>query len=167
MGKGRNAKAGTVHSGDSSPQTRPRQGVMLLLAAGFVALFCERLSGQNFTAIWRGFRAVGVMQRVGALLATGCSFWAVGRYDAVEHRILATRTCEKQARRAGIAGIAISQTLGMGVFTGALVRWRMLPDVSPRQATRLPAAVVRSFHADRRCNGTIYSTIRPPQDDYD
>jgi len=87
---------------------------MLLLAAGFVALFCERLSGQNFTAIWRGFRAVGVMQRVGALLATGCSFWAVGRYDAVEHRILATRTCEKQARRAGIAGIAISQTLAWG-----------------------------------------------------
>jgi len=125
----------------------PRQGVMLLLAAGFVALFYERLSGLDFIAIWRGFRAVDVMQWAGALLATGCSFWAVGRYDAVVHRILTTRTCEKQARRAGIAGIAISQTLGMGVFTGALVRWRMLPDVSLWQATRLSAAVTLSFLA--------------------
>jgi len=125
----------------------PRQGVLLLLAAGFVALFYERLSGLEFSAIWDGFHAVGALQWAGALLATGCSFWAVGRYDAMVHRILATQTCEKQARRAGIAGIAISQTLGMGVFTGALVRWRMLPEVSLWQAMRLSAAVALSFLA--------------------
>jgi phosphatidylglycerol lysyltransferase len=125
----------------------PRQGVLLLLAAGFVALFYDRLSGLDFSIIWGGFHAVGALQWAGALLATGCSFWAVGRYDAVVHRILATGTCEKQARRAGIAGIAISQTLGMGVFTGALVRWRMLPDVSLWQAMRLSAAVALSFLA--------------------
>jgi len=125
----------------------PRQGLLLLLAAGFVALFYDRLSGLDFSVIWQGFRAVGPLQWAGALLATGCSFWAVGRYDAVVHRILTTGTCEKQARRAGIAGIAISQTLGMGVFTGALVRWRMLPDVSLWQAMRLSAAVALSFLA--------------------
>lgn len=125
----------------------PRQGVLLLLAAGFVALFYDRLSGLDHSAIWQGVHAVGALQWAGALLATGGSFWAVGRYDAVVHRILATGTCEKQAHRAGIAGIAISQTLGMGVFTGALVRWRMLPDVSLWQATRLSAAVALSFLA--------------------
>ena len=125
----------------------PRQGVLLLLATGFVALFYDRLSRLDLSAIWGGFHAVGAMQWVGALLATGCSFWAVGRYDAVVHRILATGTCEKQARRAGIAGIAISQTLGMGVFTGALVRWKMLPDMSLWQATRLSATVALSFLA--------------------
>ena len=125
----------------------PRQGVLLLLAAGFVALFYDRLSGLDHSAIWQGFHAVGLLQWAGALLATGCSFWAVGRYDAVVHRVLATGTCEKQAQRAGIAAIAISQTLGMGVLTGALVRWRMLPDISLWQATRLSAAVALSFLA--------------------
>lgn len=125
----------------------PRHGVMLVLAVGFVALFQDRLSALDLPVIWGGFRAVTLAQWVGALLATAASFWAVGRYDAVVHRLLGTGMAEKTAHRAGIAGIAISQTLGLGVLTGALVRWRMLPDTTLWQATRISGAVAVSFLA--------------------
>lgn len=123
----------------------PRQAIILALALGFVALFYGRISALDTGTIWSGFRAVSTYQWIGALLATGASFWAVGRYDAVVHRMLCTGTGTAMAHRAGIAGIAISQTLGMGVLTGALVRWRMLPKASLWQATRLSAAVALSF----------------------
>lgn len=125
----------------------PRQAIILALAIGFVALFYGRISALDIGNIWSGFRAVSIYQWIGALLATGFSFWAVGRYDAVVHRMLCTGTGTEMAHRAGIAGIAISQTLGMGVLTGALVRWRMLPEASLWQATRLSAAVALSFLA--------------------
>ena len=125
----------------------PRQGIILLLAIGFVALFYGRISALDTAAIWTEFKSVSPFQWVGALLATGLSFWAVGQYDAVVHRMMATGTGTKTAHRAGIAGIAVSQTLGMGVLTGALVRWRLLPEASLWQATRLSATVALSFLA--------------------
>lgn len=125
----------------------PRQGLLLLVVAGVFVLFYDRISALDGASIWSSFKSVQTYQWAGALLATAGSFWAVGRYDAVVHRMLGTGTGTALAHRAGVAGIAISQTLGMGVFTGALVRWRMLPDVTLWQATRLSAAVALSFLA--------------------
>lgn len=125
----------------------PRQGLMLMMAVGFVALFYGRVSSLEMDEIWGGFRSVSAFQWGTALIATAVSFWAVGRYDAVVHRMIGSKTDTATAHRAGIAGIAISQTLGMGVLTGALVRWRMLPDASLWQSTRLSAAVAASFLA--------------------
>lgn len=125
----------------------PRQIVLLLMAAGFVTLFYDRLSALEMDKIWIGFRSVSFYQWIMALTATAVSFWAVGRYDTVVHRMIGTQTDSNLTHRAGIAGIAISQTLGMGVLTGALVRWRMLPDTTLWQATRLSAAVAVSFLA--------------------
>ena len=125
----------------------PRQGVLLLMAAGFVALFYGRVSTLEMDKIWGGFRSVSSYQWIMALLATAASFWAVGRYDAVVHKMMRNKVDTGTAHQAGIAGIAISQTLGMGVLTGALVRWRMLPDASLWQATRLSATVAASFLA--------------------
>lgn len=120
--------------------------MLLLVAVGFW-LFYDRISALDSTSIWASFNAVSAYQWIGALLATAASFWAVGRYDAVVHRMLCTGVNTNQAHRAGVAGIAVSQTLGMGVLTGALVRWRMLPDTSLWQATRLSATVALSFLA--------------------
>jgi phosphatidylglycerol lysyltransferase len=82
-----------------------------------------------------------------ALIATCISFWAVGQCDAVVHRHLGTGVSGAEARRAGIAAIAISQTVGAGVITGALLRWRLLRGVSLWQATRISIAVTLSFLA--------------------
>lgn len=152
---------GSINTADTATQTTtlqsgikhhmlkyaPRQGVLLLMAVGFVALFYGRVSSLEMDKIWGGFRSVSTTQWALALLATAVSFWAVGRYDAVVHRMIGTKTDTKTAHRAGIAGIAISQTLGLGVLTGALVRWRMLPDATLWQSTRLSAAVAASFLA--------------------
>lgn len=120
---------------------------MLLLVVGLFWLFYDRISALDSASIWTSFKSVQADQWIGALMATAASFWAVGRYDAVVHRMLDTGTDATLAHQAGVAGIAVSQTLGMGVLTGALVRWRMLPDFTLWQATRLSAAVALSFLA--------------------
>ncbi|UWR89847.1 phosphatidylglycerol lysyltransferase domain-containing protein [Phaeobacter inhibens] len=84
-------------------------------------------------------------QWAGALIATGVSFWALGRYDSVAHRHLGTGLDGPQARRAGIVAIAISQTLGFGLITGAFARWRMLKGLRPLRAAQLTGMVAITF----------------------
>ena len=87
------------------------------------------------------------MYAIRSYYATFASFAALAQYDALMHRVLATRQTPSQARRAGWVAIAISQTVGFGLVSGALVRWRMLPGSSLRDASRLTAAVAASFLA--------------------
>ena len=61
------------------------------------------------------------------------------------HKHFATRVPEVPARIAGTFSIAIAQTLGFGLFTGALVRWRLLRYVSLGMALKLSAFVSVSF----------------------
>ena len=73
--------------------------------------------------------------------------------------MLNTGTDDGMAHRAGVIGIAVSQTLGMGVLTGALVRWRMLPKTSLWQSTRLSrhcgAVVSGRLGSDHRCRSNL------------
>jgi|TARA_B110000908_G_scaffold135477_1_gene160282 phosphatidylglycerol lysyltransferase len=80
-----------------------------------------------------------------AFALTAISLWTVGRYDGVAHQHFATRVPQHQARAAGTISITLAQTLGFGVFTGALARWRMLPDVSLTTSLKLSAFVSVSF----------------------
>lgn len=80
-----------------------------------------------------------------ALALTAISLWTVGRYDGVAHQHFATRVPQHQARAAGTISIALAQTLGVGVLTGALARWRMLRDVSFTTSLKLSAFVSLSF----------------------
>ncbi|APG46759.1 phosphatidylglycerol lysyltransferase domain-containing protein [Phaeobacter porticola] len=90
-------------------------------------------------------RSLSPWQWIGALIATGVSFWALGRYDIVAHRHLKTGMDGPQARRAGIIAIALSQTLGFGLVTGAFARWRMLKGLRPLQAAQLTGIVAITF----------------------
>lgn len=110
-------------------------------------LLAQRIGAVDPAAVAAALAAVTALQWGAALALTGISFWAVGRYDAVLHRHMGTGVAGPRARRAGIAAIAIGQTLGLGVVTGALVRWRMLPGLSLWRATRISAAVALSFLA--------------------
>jgi phosphatidylglycerol lysyltransferase len=73
------------------------------------------------------------------------SFWAVARYDGLAHRHFGTGISEVQARKSGFAAIAAAQTVGFGVFTGAAVRWRMLPQLGLTQALQLSTFVSVTF----------------------
>ena len=124
-----------------------RAGLSLALTAVFVWLLADRLSDIDTTALRLALTRLHPQQWAVALVFTAASFWAVGRYDAVLHRHIATKAPDRLARRAGICAIAVSQTLGLGLISGAILRWRMLPGVSLWQATRLTAAVALSFLA--------------------
>ncbi len=91
------------------------------------------------------FGQVTAAQWLAALAATAVSFWAVGHCDLVLHRHLGTGVGAGAAKRSGSAAITISQTLGFGLITGALVRWRMRPGMTLWQAARLTATVAISF----------------------
>ena len=117
----------------------------VLASAGFVWLLSRRLAHIDLAALAAGFAGLGLAHWLTALGFTLLSFAAIGRYDAVIHRHLDSGTAEKAARRAGICAIAISQTLGLGLITGSILRWRMLPGLSLWSASRLTAAVAVSF----------------------
>ncbi|MEO0380140.1 MAG: phosphatidylglycerol lysyltransferase domain-containing protein [Pseudomonadota bacterium] len=82
---------------------------------------------------------------VAACALTLGSFAAVAQYDALAHRALRTGISTFKARVSGAVGIALGQTLGMGAVTGALVRWRMLRDLSLTGAAKVSAFVGASF----------------------
>ncbi|WP_309665171.1 phosphatidylglycerol lysyltransferase domain-containing protein [Tabrizicola sp.] len=129
------------------PRVMTRAVVALLLAAVFLAVLGQRVAQVDPGAVLAAIGAVGPVAWIGAGLATGISFWAIGRYDEALHRHLATGVQGHRARRAGLAALAISQTVGLGLISGALVRWRLLPELSLWAATRLTLAVTVSFLA--------------------
>lgn len=129
------------------PKLLARALLSLGLCGAFLWLLSQRLAHLDLAELRTAFGSVSATHWLAALALTGVSFWAVGRYDAVLHRHFATGLPENITRRAGICAIAVSQTLGLGVITGAILRWRMLPGQSLWLATRLTAAVAVSFLA--------------------
>ncbi len=113
----------------------------------FGALFARHLGQLDAAAVWACFVEVKLWQWAAALIFTALSFRAVGTYDVIIHRALNTGQNPQTARRAGIKAIALSQTLGFGTATSALVRWRCLPAMSVGAVLRLSAAVSLSFIA--------------------
>ena len=126
-------------------KTAARVLLSCILAGLFVWLLAQRLDDIHWADVRAGFIGVQPLHWLAALLATAISFWAVGQYDAVLHRHFATRLPDLQNRRAGICAIAVSQTTGLGVITGTVVRWRMLPGQNLALALRLTVAVAVSF----------------------
>lgn len=124
-----------------------RAAVSLLISGGFFWLLAQRLADIDLVELRAGFSAVPWRNWSLALGLTGLSFWAVGHYDSVLHRHFNTGLPERLTRSAGICAIAVSQTLGLGLITGSILRWRMLPGQNLWQATRLTAAVGISFLA--------------------
>ncbi|MEL7131276.1 MAG: phosphatidylglycerol lysyltransferase domain-containing protein [Pseudomonadota bacterium] len=96
-----------------------------------------------------------------AFLFTTASFFAVAQYDVQAHRVLGTGVCASRARLTGAVGIAIGQTVGFGLVSGALARWRMLPEVGTAQALKLSTFVALSFVVAWACLTGLVSLISP------
>lgn len=122
-----------------------RQLLPLGLTIGLVVLLWQRMDGLDLPHIYASLKTVSPEQWLGAALFSAISFWALGKYDGVVHRLIGTGVSSKAAERAGITAIALSQTVGLGVISSAFVRWRMLPDLSLMQAMRISAIVAMSF----------------------
>lgn len=129
----------------STAMRAARFGLPLLILAGCLWLLSQKLSGTDFTSLPGHLRDITGVQWALAGALSVASFWAVGHYDALAHRALRTGIRDHQARLTGSVGIALGQTLGFGLVTGALARWRMLPDFKLTDALRLSTYVSLSF----------------------
>lgn len=71
-----------------------------------------------------------------SVLLTAISLLAAAQYDDVALRQLGFAIPQRRARQGGFVAIGLSQTLGMGLLTGTVVRWRLYRD----QGIGLPQA---------------------------
>ncbi|MCA1334101.1 phosphatidylglycerol lysyltransferase domain-containing protein [Pseudooceanicola marinus] len=117
----------------------------LTVGSACLWLLWNRLRTLDPDALWQSFLAVSPAQWALALVATIVSFWSLGRYDAVIHRHLRTGISARDAQRSGMSSIALAQLLGLGVVTGTLARWRLLPQLGPLRVAQVTAAVSASF----------------------
>ncbi len=134
---------------DMAGAVRPRlyRRLMWTAAVGalFLGLLAQRLHAVDPHLVLAALGGIATLTLVWAILATAISFWAVAGYDQTWHRHLLTGIDPGRATRAGFAAIAIGQTVGLGVVSGGLVRWRMLPELGLVAAMRLSVLVAASF----------------------
>ncbi len=117
-------------------------GLVLLVCAPFV---WQTLRDLDFDRVAHCFASLAPWQWLVAGIATACSFAALGRYDAIWHRVTRSGVAPQRARRAGMAAIAISQSLGLTALTSGMVRWRCLPELKLTNVATISAAVGLSF----------------------
>lgn len=122
-----------------------RAALGLGLTAFFLFLLAQRLAEVDRAAVETALAATDFTDWALALLATAVSFWAIGRYDLTLHEHLQSRVPRARAARAGILSIAISQFLGLGLVTGTLLRWHLLPGFGLARAFTLTLAVSLGF----------------------
>ncbi len=124
-----------------------KQLLPLALSIGLFVLLRERMAALDLAAIRVAVGQVTPLAWAAAICLSAVSFWAVGRYDRVVHGMCATGITGAEATRSGAAAIAVAQTVGFGVLSGALVRWRLLPGLGLMAALRLSLSVALSFLA--------------------
>lgn len=124
-----------------------KQIVPLVIGGLCLWAIAHRFDANSLSQIGSAILRLRPAQWIMAMLATGLSFWALGRYDVVVHRHLRTGCAPAHAARVGAAAIALGQVMGMGVVTGALVRWRLLPGLSLVETGQLSLTVALSFFA--------------------
>lgn len=141
--------SGTLAALRAEPGLRGGLRPVLALVAtlAFCGLLLGRLGDLDAAALTARLAEVAPGDWLLALGFTAISYVAVAGHDETLHRHLATGIRPAMARRAGFAAIALSQFLGLGLITGALVRWRMLPGVSLGLALRLTGFVSVAFLA--------------------
>ena len=90
---------------------------------------------------------VGPSQWGLALCATAVSLWSMGRLDRAVHLWLGTGVETGRARRAGTVAVAIGQVAGFGILSGALARWRALPELDIWRASLVSLVASLTFLA--------------------
>lgn len=125
-------------------------------------LLSAHLQGLGLSSITRSISEVAPLNWALAFAATAISFWSLGRYDAVAHRHLQTHVPGPQARRAGMAAIAFSQTIGFGLISSSFARWRLTPGLSPLLAFQVTLFVTLSFFVALGAIISLGFVVRPP-----
>lgn len=124
-------------------------GLRQLLPLGLLAVVLARPEGVVSRLDFGGIAAAVAATPPAALAAglglTALSFAAVGGYDVVLHGAMCSRVAPRRAARTGMAAVALCQLAGLGLISGTLARWRLLPGLGLAGALRLTLAVTASF----------------------
>ncbi|WP_116084295.1 phosphatidylglycerol lysyltransferase domain-containing protein [Tropicimonas sp. IMCC34011] len=139
-----------------------RHALPFVAALLCAALLAGRVREMDWSEVAASLAATPPERWIIAALFTAFSFWAVGRYDAVLHGLLGTGVDRRRASAAGMIAIAGSQSIGFGLISGTLLRWRLLPEISIWQAARLTALVGISFLAGWAVVASALLTLLPP-----
>ncbi|MGB0960868.1 MAG: phosphatidylglycerol lysyltransferase domain-containing protein, partial [Halocynthiibacter sp.] len=123
----------------------PRQVFALALLVGLLGLAHSKLSHIDTSAIWPALRNFGAVHWGGAFLLTMLSYWSIGQYDRVLHQVHNTGVHPTRAAHSGMAAIAISQLVGLGLLTGTLTRFRLLPHLDLWRVAKFTLSVAISF----------------------
>lgn len=137
--------AGRDGRGEGPAAAILRQVVPVAVALWFLWIMRGQLGAIDAGAVIAVLRGIDAWAWCGAGLATWVSFRAVGRYDALVQRSMALPTRARAARRSGAAAIAVAQVVGLGLVSGAVVRWRLQPALGLRGAFGVTVRVAVSF----------------------
>lgn len=116
-----------------------------VLGLGGVALFLYQCQSFDTAVLRRSFTNISTMQWLLSALFTAISFWAVGRYDVIAHKILETGVPARAAHWSGMASIAIGQSIGVPSVVAGFVRWRALEGCSATAVAKVSGLVALAF----------------------
>ena len=105
------------------------------------------VKGLDAAQLWLSWQSIAGTDWILAGVFTLVSFLAIGQYDVIAHRQLDTGLPAEQARISGMTAIALSQTVGFGLVTATLARWRMLRGFGPGVAALVTGFVSLNFLA--------------------
>lgn len=139
------------------------RGFMATVALAISAAFVVReLGDTDTTAVLAALSTVPFTAWLLAAAASIASFLAVGQYDAQVHSWLRTGVRRRRSMVSGAASIAIAQTLGFGLVTGTLARWRTLPEITLAEAFKVTNYVSLSFMASLGVLSAVAATLSGP-----
>lgn len=126
-----------------------RMMLRLALLAGVLAgsgwYLAHRLQGFDAAAVMAGLAALAPGRIALALAAVALAFAAVAGQERAIAAHLALRIDPWRAGRAAAASAAVLQTLGFGPVVGALIRRRLLPEITLVQSFAISAGITLGF----------------------
>jgi phosphatidylglycerol lysyltransferase len=107
----------------------------------------NHLAGLDSADLWASLAALSPLQWAVALVATAVAFLCVAAQERAIVLHLGYQIDPAHGRGAAMAAAAVSQTLGFGPVVGAIVRRRLLPDLTTAQSFAISAAITVFFFA--------------------
>lgn len=130
---------------NTSAESVVRHGMPFALAAICLYSAPQILNNVSFPDVIALVGTLPVWVWIVAILFTMVSFQAVGQYDVLAKRHLNVTGSDARTRQNGMIAVALSQTLGFGLITGSLVRYRLRPDEGVMRAGQVTGLVTLFF----------------------
>lgn len=122
-----------------------RLGGIAAIMGACLWFLASRLGGLDHSVVLDSLAGLHPMQWGFGLAAVFVAFWAVGRQEQVILRHMGIRIDRLHVMTAAMATAGVSQCVGFGPVVGAVIRARLLPEVSLRQSFMVSAATTMGF----------------------